>query len=189
MLQLSKLAPGTPLEGDALVAPLASWDNFTADSFLLTVKGAPEILLPHCSHTLDPKGGPPILLTGWEKDRIAAVQEKWSRQGQRVILLARRIVRDDYLSKAKDTQSEEFGEAVDEYMTGLIVVGIVGLMDPLKPDIKHTVKYVLLFAVDIELYLTVSIGFAATLVSASSSLLVSSTARLDIMVQCNKQNA
>lgn len=142
MLQLSKLAPGTPIEAENPVAPLAPWDNFTDDLFLLTVKGAPEVLLPFCTHTLNPQGGTPVLLSGWEKDRIAAVQEKWSRQGQRVILLARRIVRDEYLLKAKDSQSEEYGEAVDEYMTGLIVVGIVGLMDPLKPDIKHTVRYV-----------------------------------------------
>ncbi len=54
---------------------------------------------------------------------------------------------DVYLSKAKDSQSEEFGEAVDEYMSGLTVVGIVGLMDPLKPDIKHTVRYASFFLV------------------------------------------
>lgn len=141
MLQLSKVSPDTPLDGRSLIAPLAPWDNFTADSFLLTVKGAPEVLLPHCTHTLDPSGGPPIKLSGWEMDRIAAVQEKWSRQGQRVILLAKRIVRDTYLSKATNTNSEEFAEAVDELMNGLVFVGIVGLIDPLKPDIKHTVKY------------------------------------------------
>lgn len=146
MLQLSKLATSTPLNGP-LVSPLASWDSFTRECFLLTVKGAPEVLLPYCSHVLNPRGGPPIALTVREKDRISAVQEKWSRQGQRVILLARRIVRDDWLEKAavSNTHSEEFGTAVDEYMTDLIIVGLVGLIDPLKPDIKHTVKYVLVF--------------------------------------------
>ena len=163
MLQLSKLAPDTPIDAENLVAPLAPWDNFTDDSFLLTVKGAPEVLLPFCTHTLNPRGGPPILISGWEKDRIAAVQEKWSRQGQRVILLARRIVRDEYLSKAKDSQSEEFGEAVDEYMSGLIVVGIVGLMDPLKPDIKHTVRYAFFVSFLYILRSTFFVAFAVML--------------------------
>ena len=141
MLQLSRLSPSTPLEGP-LVAPLAPWDNFTRGSFLLTVKGAPEVLLPYCSHVLNPLGGPPVTLSAREKDRISAVQERWSRQGQRVILLARRIVRDEWLEKSANTQSEEFGTVVDEYMTDLTIVGLVGLIDPLKPDIKHTVRWV-----------------------------------------------
>ncbi|KAF9481785.1 sodium-potassium ATPase [Pholiota conissans] len=136
MLQLSKLSP--TIQG-SMVAPLASWDNFTPGCFLMTVKGAPEVLLPYCSFALNPNGGAPIHLSDEAKERIAAVQDRWSRQGQRVLLLARRVVRDQFLEKSVDTNSEEFGQAVDNYMTDLIVVGLVGLIDPLKPDIKHTV--------------------------------------------------
>lgn len=140
MLQLSKLA-ALPSAEEGLVTPLAEWDHFKSSSLLLTLKGAPEILLPYCSYALDPRGGPPIPLSPIEKARISAVQEKWSRQGQRVILLARRVINDQYLEKATDPNSEEFGEALDEYMSDLIIVGLVGLIDPLKPDIKHTVQY------------------------------------------------
>lgn len=139
MLQLSKLAAFAPLDGP-LVPPLQSWDNFDRGCFLLTLKGAPEVLLPYCSHVLNPEGGQPIPLTAREKDRISAVQERWSRQGQRVILLARRVIRDEELEKAANLQSEDFVNIVDEYMTDLIIVGLVGLNDPLKPDIKHTVQ-------------------------------------------------
>jgi len=141
MMQLSRLSPSVPLTGP-LVAPLAPWDNFVHGSFLLTVKGAPEVLLPHCSHVLNPLGGAPLPLSAHEKDRISAVQENWSRQGQRVILLARRIVRDEWLEKSANRHSEEFANAVDEYMIDLTIVGLVGLIDPLKPDIKHTVRWV-----------------------------------------------
>ncbi|KDR70264.1 hypothetical protein GALMADRAFT_255158 [Galerina marginata CBS 339.88] len=139
MLQLSKLAASTPRDGP-LVAPLAPWDNFTHNSFLLTLKGAPEVLLPYCSHVLNPLGGPPIPLSAREKERISAVQEKWSRHGQRVLLLARRVFSDEWLEKSANVQSEEFGNVVEEHMTDLIIVGLVGLIDPLKPDIKHTVQ-------------------------------------------------
>jgi sodium/potassium-transporting ATPase subunit alpha len=85
-------------------------------------------------------GGAPIPLSAREKDRISAVQENWSRQGQRVILLARRIVHDEWLEKSANTNSEEYAHVVDEYKTDLTIVGLVGLIDPLKPDIKHTVR-------------------------------------------------
>jgi len=143
MLQLSKLSNSTILDGHA-IPPLASWDDFTPASFLLTMKGAPEILLPHCSYVLDPKGGPPIPLTAREIERISVIQEKWSRQGQRVLLLARRAIQDEFLEKASAIQSEEFSDVLDDYVTDLIIVGLVGLIDPLKPDIKHTVQYVLM---------------------------------------------
>ncbi|KAF5309044.1 hypothetical protein D9619_013557 [Psilocybe cf. subviscida] len=139
MLQLSKLA-ALPSSEEGLVTPLAEWDHFKSSSLLLTLKGAPEVLLPYCSYALDPRGGAPIPLSALEKARISAVQEKWSRQGQRVILLARRVINDQYLEKATDTNSEEFSEVLDEYMSDLIIVGLVGLIDPLKPDIKHTVQ-------------------------------------------------
>jgi len=143
MLQLSKLSGTASLNGP-LIAPLASWDNFKPASFLLTLKGAPEILLPHCSYVLDPQGGPPIPLTRYEIDRVSAVQETWSRQGQRVILLARRVIHDEFFEKASAFQSEEFSSVLDEYTSDLIIVGLVGLIDPLKPDIKNTVQYVFL---------------------------------------------
>ncbi|OBZ73885.1 Sodium/potassium-transporting ATPase subunit alpha [Grifola frondosa] len=72
--------------------------------------------------------------------RIAAVQEKWAQDGQRVLLLARRIVKEDLMPKTIDVYSEEFAELVEEFRHDLIIVGLVGLVDPLKSGIKHTVS-------------------------------------------------
>jgi len=138
MLQLSALSDKA--QSAAQAAPLAPWDEFSAGDYLLTVKGAPEVLLPRCTHVLDPMGGSPISLTPPIRERIAAVQERWSRQGQRVILLARKVVRDPYLSKMATRQTDQFGDVVEEHMNQLIVVGLVGLIDPLKDDIKETVR-------------------------------------------------
>ena len=141
MLQLAKLSSESHLDNEPPIAPLASWDNFKLGSFLLTVKGAPEVLLKHCSHVLDPAGGPPVKLGTAERQSITQIQEKWSSQGQRVLLLARRVIKDEYLATYSDRQPEDFANVVEGYMTGLIVVGLVGLIDPLKPDIKQTVRY------------------------------------------------
>ena len=141
MLQLSELSPGVNLDGP-VIAPLAPWDNYTPGSFLLTVKGAPEVLMPRCAYVLDPSGGPPIAISGSIRESITNIQENWSRTGQRVLLLARRIVHDKWLENEPDRNSQEFAEVVEEYNRDLIIVGLVGLIDPLKPDIKHTVRLV-----------------------------------------------
>lgn len=138
MLQLSELGPAY-VDGP-VVAPLAPWDNYTRGSFLLCVKGAPEVLMPRCSFVLDPSGGPPIAISSSIRESITNVQENWSRTGQRVLLLARRIVNDKWLERETDRNSQEFAEVVEEYNRDLIIVGLVGLIDPLKPDIKHTVR-------------------------------------------------
>ncbi|KAI1791319.1 sodium-potassium ATPase [Ganoderma leucocontextum] len=134
MLKLFKAAgPKTP-------APVAAWDSFAPSDSLLVVKGAPEVLLPCCKFTLDPQGGEPIPLSQGEIERITRVQEKWARDGQRVLLLSRRVVREDEIPKGADPSSEEFGELVEALRDDLIIVGMVGLIDPLKPSIPHVVK-------------------------------------------------
>lgn len=138
MLILSKLAPSVSLD-DGLVAPLAPWDEFTPTSFLLTSKGAPEILLPRCSFVLDPEGGAPIPINTSICEKICAIQERWAGNGQRVLLLARRIIKGECLTHV-DPHSEEFSALIEEYHRDLVIVGLVGLIDPLKPDIKDTVK-------------------------------------------------
>ena len=99
--------------------------------------------MPCCSHVLNPSGGLPIPISTSICETITNIQENWSRTGQQVLLLACRIVRDNWLENATDCQSQEFTEVVEEYNRDLIIVGLVGLIDPLKPDIKHTVRSVL----------------------------------------------
>lgn len=59
-----------------------------------------------------------------------------------MLLLARRIVQDEYLEKFANRQPEDYGDVVEDYINDFIVVRLVGLMDPLKPDIRQTVRYV-----------------------------------------------
>ena len=121
-------------------APVAPWDNFSPSDFLLVVKGAPEVLLPRCKFTLDPQGGEPIPLSQDVIERITGVQEAWARDGQRVLLLARRVVREDEISRDADPLSEEYGELVEALREDLVIVGMVGLIDPLRPSIPEVVK-------------------------------------------------
>ena len=142
MLTLSEAIPPTNNEGP-LPTPLASWDSFAPGDLLLCVKGAPEILLGRCTHVVSSGADQPLFLTYAARQRIVAIQEQWAAQGRRVLLLARRVVPRDALAKEIDPYSEEFNEIVDSLNSDLIIVGMVGLIDPLKPDIVDTVRYAL----------------------------------------------
>ncbi|KAF8987235.1 sodium-potassium ATPase [Cyathus striatus] len=136
MLKLSMLSPDTPLN----TAPLASWDKFSKNDFLLTVKGAPEVLMHRCTFAINPSGGPPIPMTTEIQERISAVQEEWAGSGKRVLLLARKVIPEVELPSLDDKFTDDFIDAVEAHNDGLVFVGLAGLIDPLKPDIKRTVQ-------------------------------------------------
>ena len=139
MLKLSRLADS--LSEDVFVAPIAAWDDFHPGDFLLTVKGAPEVLLPRCSSVLDASGGSPIPIDATVLQRISSVQEQYAKRGQRVLLLARRVVNESLLPKEFDPDMDgDIEETIDELNSDLIIVGLLGLVDPLKPSIPHVVK-------------------------------------------------
>lgn len=139
MMKLSKLS-SLAAKASSKPAPIASWDNFQADDFLMMVKGAPDVLLPRCGYALDPLGGRPLPLTETIHKRIVSVQESWAGEGRRVLLLARRVIPADDIPPKVDYHSQTFSELIDELNTELIIVGMVSLLDPLKPDIAETVK-------------------------------------------------
>lgn len=140
MLKLSRLSSAY-VTADPQPAPIASWDNFSSADYLLTVKGAPEVLFPRCSYVLAPGGGAPIPLTPDVLGRVVAMQESWASQGRRVLVLARKVIREDEISKEVKKNTQAFTELVDELNEDLVIVGLVGLIDPLKEDIVDTVRY------------------------------------------------
>jgi sodium/potassium-transporting ATPase subunit alpha len=139
MMKLCKLSSSS-LAYDAHPAPVASWDYFQKDDYLMMVKGAPDVLLPRCGHVLDPSGGEPTVLSDAALQRIVAVQESWASEGRRVLLLARRIIPSNEIPSKADFHSQAFTELIDELNSDLVIVGLVSLMDPLKPDIVDTVR-------------------------------------------------
>jgi sodium/potassium-transporting ATPase subunit alpha len=141
MLTISEAVPPTD-ESGPLPAPLASWDSFAPGDLLLCVKGAPDVLLTRCTHVLAPAGDRPLNLTFAARQRIVAIQEQWAALGRRVLVLARRVLARDLLPKEIDPYAEGFDELIDRLNSELVIVGLVGLIDPLKPDITETVRYV-----------------------------------------------
>ncbi|KAF8486705.1 sodium-potassium ATPase [Gautieria morchelliformis] len=139
MLKLSKLSSAY-VAADPRPAPIASWDDFSPNDYLLTVKGAPEVLFPRCSYVLAPGGGEPFRLSPDILERIVSLQDSWAAQGRRVLVLARKVIREEEISKHAKMGSQTFAELVNDLTEDLVIVGLVGLVDPLREDIVDTVR-------------------------------------------------
>lgn len=103
-------------------------DNHTT----LMIKGAPDILLPRCGFMLGDKGDT-VPMTERQIWRIEAVKDAWSRQGKRVILLARK---DTVIPVSANHEKEVLIAA----RQGLTFVGLVGIVDPPRDEIPEVVR-------------------------------------------------
>ena len=105
-------------------------DDFQGDDLLLMIKGAPDILLPYCSYTVCPNGTLTPIDAGL-RSRIASLQEAWASRGQRVILLARKVIKagGDEIPFGMGFDHALFGNTVQKVAeTGLTFLGLVGIV-------------------------------------------------------------
>lgn len=116
-------------------------ERFTSDDIMLMCKGAPDILLKRCAYINHPNGGSPLALTADIVNRLTAVQEAWAAKGQRVLLLAKRTIPFSTMAKAVPFDHPDFPDFVNAQLNiDLTIIGLVGLVDPPRPDIPETVR-------------------------------------------------
>lgn len=106
-----------------------------ADNLLLFVKGAPDVLLKRCTEVLD-ASGLSLKLTSERQASLVAMQEHWASQGMRVLLFARRVVKRNAVAAQGSVAEQELLDLT----VSLTVVGLVGIVDPPRPEIPHVVK-------------------------------------------------
>lgn len=99
---------------------------------LMLAKGAPDILMKRCSSILDASGDI-YSFDEEQKERLVNIQSKWADNGQRVLLLARKIVHRSSLPADMDD------EAIMRATLDLTIVGLVGIVDPPRPEIPEVV--------------------------------------------------
>jgi len=87
----------------------------------IITKGAPEILLKRCTHLI--KNGEICDLDGEKTRQIINEAEKMAKNALRVIAVAYR-----------DTKLSQISE------NGLVFVGLIGMMDPPRPEVPKAVK-------------------------------------------------
>ena len=93
------------------------WIRFTNICRLLTIKGAPDVLIGRCSKVVGMDGESKPLDEN-TKLAIERTKNSWSSQGKRVILLARKVVaKDNFLSQPNSGDFET--EVMDHAKSGL----------------------------------------------------------------------
>ncbi|KAH7381738.1 hypothetical protein BKA66DRAFT_419220 [Pyrenochaeta sp. MPI-SDFR-AT-0127] len=106
--------------------------NPTSNNTTLMIKGAPDILLPRCDLLLDDKGES-VPLTEAQRLRIENIKDSWSRQGKRVILLARKPTVVPFSANHEK-------EILVAARHGLTFVGLLGIVDPPRDEIPEVVR-------------------------------------------------
>jgi sodium/potassium-transporting ATPase subunit alpha len=105
---------------------------------LLTIKGAPDVLIGRCIKYTTIEGDSKVL-DDTTRAKIEEIKNKWSSQGRRVILLARKTICKEHI-RAMASSSQFEDEVLHHAREGLTLVGIVGIVDPPRDEIPSVVK-------------------------------------------------
>jgi sodium/potassium-transporting ATPase subunit alpha len=99
------------------------------------VKGAPDVLIPRCSTYWSATEERILPLDDSAKAQLVGLQTKWSRGGQRVIMLCTR----EYVA-FEPVGSNAFGnEVVEHGVSDLTIIALLGIIDPPRPEIPQAV--------------------------------------------------
>lgn len=105
---------------------------------LMTIKGAPDVLLPRCTTFVGEDGDLHDLSDG-TRSAMEAIKDQWSAQGKRVLLLARKVLhRSSLMYDVADGEFE--AEALRHASIDLVLVGVVGIVDPPREEIPMVVE-------------------------------------------------
>ncbi|KAA8564076.1 hypothetical protein EYC84_012064 [Monilinia fructicola] len=128
----------TEPSGLTYALPEAEAASFGSDDTLLTIKGAPDILITRCSRytTID---GDSKELDDETLGEIDEIKNGWAREGRRVILLARKTIRKDELRTAPESSHHET-EISPHARSGLTLVALLGIVDPPRDGIPSVVS-------------------------------------------------
>ncbi|WP_372635147.1 cation-translocating P-type ATPase [Fodinibius sp.] len=107
---------------DPEVKMMATWNEMEPGRYRLSVKGAPGTVLEHCDSYVT--NGEHRSLSGEEREKWEAVNEELAADGLRVLALACR----------------ETDTADGEPYENLVFIGMVGLLDPPRSDVRKAMK-------------------------------------------------
>jgi sodium/potassium-transporting ATPase subunit alpha len=103
--------------------------------YLVYMKGAPDVLLPMCSTYWSAQTNSVRTLDDGARQRLSALQERLSRNAERVIILCQRTY-----TPNETLGSNYFGdEIMAECIRDLTIIGILGITDPPREETAQTV--------------------------------------------------
>jgi Ca2+-transporting ATPase len=114
--------------------------GFLTGPHFMTIKGAPDVVVERCSGALWHGKTVPI---GDVRDQVLAANQELSERGLRVLAFATR-----------DLDQAQMASAVSDPMaavTDLILIAIVGIIDPLRTEAKDAVRLALDAGIDVRM--------------------------------------
>jgi Ca2+-transporting ATPase len=106
----------------------------------MTVKGAPDVVIDRCDRVLWQGREAPIADT---RDELLAANQQMSEQGLRVLAFAVRDVDDATMATAQTDPMVT--------VTDLVLVALVGIIDPLRAEAKQAVRVALNAGIDVRM--------------------------------------
>ncbi|KAK2001547.1 Na,H/K antiporter P-type ATPase [Colletotrichum falcatum] len=162
-------------DGLSLALPSDTASVFQPGDVLLTIKGAPDVLMPRLSNYVNPSGYTTALDPS-TRASIEKIKDEWSSQGRRVLLLARKAISKSAL-KGSPTDSSYEMEINNQAKSGLTLVGLVGIVDPPRPEIPEVMN--ILRGAGIRIFMVTG-DFALTAAAIASECNILSVPRSEI---------
>jgi Ca2+-transporting ATPase len=110
------------------------------EAHFASVKGAPDVVLEHCATALWQGREVPIAEV---RDEVLAANQQLSERGLRVLAFAARDLDDTAMAQATTDPMAT--------VTNLILVALVGIIDPLRAEAKESVRIALHAGVDVRM--------------------------------------
>ncbi|KAJ7983238.1 hypothetical protein DFH06DRAFT_1266674 [Mycena polygramma] len=121
---------------DSLFHASLPFSTVKKGNYMLVVKGAPDVLIRRCSNYLSSEGKQ-FPLNQDVLAELSATQEEYAARGQRVLLLAKKVL-------AQELPKEHDANSLEDHLLAanidLTVVGLVTLVDPPRPETEETVR-------------------------------------------------
>lgn len=110
-------------------------ESESSKSYRVFVKGAPDVLLPACTKYWSRKSNAVMPLDSAAKAAFKQFQDQLSRNAERVIVLCEKVITPSNGLNTNAFSDEVAASAVSD----LTVVGILGIIDPPRPETADTV--------------------------------------------------
>ncbi|MGB3921007.1 MAG: HAD-IC family P-type ATPase [Methanothrix sp.] len=104
-------------------------DEAGGEGYTVSMKGAPEVVLSHCTEIMRPNGTRPI--SDQDKRSILAEADQMAENALRVLALAWKPISINDLAKA---------DSIDSMESGLIFAGLTGMMDPPRKEVPEAIR-------------------------------------------------